>query len=197
MKIAVLGAGHVGPVIARLALAAGHPVAIAGSGDPSRIAMITEFLAPGAVPSSASDAVSDADLVVLAIPWHRFGTLEPVMFEGKVVVDAMNHWPPAREPLGTSEEVAARLAGARVVKALNHVAYQDMEPPDGRPVGLAGDDPAAVETVGEFLRRIGFDPVPVGSLAAGRLLEPGSPLFGVAAGRSELENLGQLAKESE
>ncbi|MCP2197084.1 NADPH-dependent F420 reductase [Lentzea flava] len=192
MKIAVLGAGHVGPVVARLALAAGYPVAIAGSGDPARIAMITEFLAPGAVPLSASDAVADADLVVLAIPWHRFGTLEPGMFAGKVVVDAMNHWPPAAQPLGTSEEVAARLVGAHVVKTLNHIAYQDMEPPNGRAVGLAGDDAAAVDVVSEFLRRIGFEPVPVGPLAAGRLLEPGSPVFGVAVRRPEFE---QFAKE--
>ncbi|MFI6102256.1 NADPH-dependent F420 reductase [Lentzea sp. NPDC051213] len=192
MKIAVLGAGHVGPVVARLALAAGFPVAIAGSGDPARIEMITEFLAPGAVASSAADAVADAGLVVLAIPWHRFGTLEPGLFDGKLVVDAMNQWPPAGAPLGTSEEVAARLAGARVVKSLNHVAYQDMEPPDGRAVGLAGDDPAAVDVVASFLERIGFDPVRVGTLAAGRLLEPGSPVFGVAAGRPEFE---KFAKE--
>ncbi|HUQ57646.1 NADPH-dependent F420 reductase [Lentzea sp.] len=195
MKIAVLGAGHVGPVLARLALAAGHTVTIAGSGDPSRIAMITEFLAPGAVPMSASDAVADADLVVLAIPQHRFPALEPGMFAGKVVVDAMNHWPPAAAPLGTSEEVAARLVGAHVVKALNHIAYQDMEPAGGRAAGVAGDSPGAVRLVAEFLRDIGFDPVPVGPLAAGRHLEPGSPLFGVAAGRPDFENLSTLVKE--
>ncbi|MGW6442557.1 NADPH-dependent F420 reductase [Lentzea sp. NPDC055074] len=189
MKIAVLGAGHVGPVIARLALAAGHEVRIAGSGDPSRIEMIIDFLAPGAVALPAADAVADSDLVVLAIPWHRFPTLEPGMFAGKVVVDSMNHWPPAEAPLGTSEQVAARLAGARVVKTLNHVAYQDMEPAGGRAVGVAGDSPDAVAAVTSFLDGIGFDPVPVGSLAAGRLLEPGGPVFGVAAGRQEFENL--------
>lgn len=188
MKIAVLGAGHVGPVIARLALAAGYEVGIAGSGDPSRIEMIIDFLAPGAAALSAADAVADADLVVLAIPWHRFPSLEPGMFAGKVVVDSMNQWPPAPQPLGTSEEVAARLSGARVVKSLNHVAYQDMEPAGGRAVGVAGDSPDAVAAVVSFLDRIGFDPVPVGSLAAGRLLEPGGPVFGVAARRQEFEN---------
>ncbi|HEX7306982.1 NADPH-dependent F420 reductase [Lentzea sp.] len=196
MKIAVLGAGHVGPVVARLALAAGHTMTIAGSGDPARIAMITEFLAPGAVPLTAADAVADADLVVLAIPWHRFPSLEPAMFAGKVVVDAMNHWPPAEAPLGTSEDVARRLTGAHVVKTLNHIAYQDMEPAAGRAVGVAG--PAdAVAVVAEFLRGLGFDPVPVGPLTAGRHLEPGSPLFGVAARRDDFENLSPLAKESE
>ncbi|WP_218920403.1 NADPH-dependent F420 reductase [Lentzea guizhouensis] len=185
MKIAVLGAGHVGPVIARLALAAGDEVDIAASGDPARIEMIIDFLAPGAKPRTAADALADADLVVLAIPWHRFPALDPALFAGKVVVDAMNHWPPAEAPLGTSEQVAGRLVGARVVKTLNHVAYQDMEPPAGRVLGLAGDDPAAVELVAEFLSRTGFDPVPVGGLAAGRLLEPGSPVFGVAVSRSE------------
>jgi predicted dinucleotide-binding enzyme len=190
VRIAVLGAGHVGPVLARLALAAGYQVAIAGSGDPARIEMITEFLAPGAVPRSAADAVADADLVVLAIPWHRFDALEPAMFAGKVVIDAMNHWPPADAPLGTSEEVARRLTGAHVVKTLNHVAYQDMEPPNGRAIGLAGD--SGVEVVTEFLARIGFDPVPVGPLTSGRLLEPGTPLFGVVAGRPEFE---KFAKE--
>ncbi|GLY50194.1 NAD(P)-binding domain-containing protein [Lentzea sp. NBRC 102530] len=188
MKIAVLGAGHVGPVIARLALAAGYEVGIAGSGDPARIEMIVDFLAPGARAQATADAVSDADLVVLAIPWHRFPSLPPRTFDDKVVIDAMNHWPPAEAPLGTSEEVARRLAGAHVVKTLNHVAYQDMEPANGRAVGFAGNDPDALGAVAEFLERIGFDPVPMGALTAGRSLEPGSPLFGVAAHRHEFEN---------
>ena len=67
-RLAVLGAGHVGPVIARLAIGAGYPVAIATSGDPDDIALITELVIPGAEPRWASDAVADADIVVLAIP---------------------------------------------------------------------------------------------------------------------------------
>jgi predicted dinucleotide-binding enzyme len=45
--IAVLGAGHVGPVIARLALNAGHRVAIATSGSPGDLALVAQLLIPG------------------------------------------------------------------------------------------------------------------------------------------------------
>jgi len=92
-RLAVLGAGHVGPVIARLAIGAGYPVAIATSGDPDDIALITELVIPGAEPRWASDAVADADIVVLAIPLHRLTDVDPARLAGKVVVDAMNYWP--------------------------------------------------------------------------------------------------------
>ena len=92
-RLAVLGAGHVGPVIARLAIGAGYPVAIATSGDPEDIALITELVIPGAQPRWASNAVADAGIVVLAIPLHRFLDIDPALLAGKVVVDAMNYWP--------------------------------------------------------------------------------------------------------
>ena len=117
-SLAVLGAGHVGPVIARLAVKAGYPVAIATSGDPEDIALITELVIPGAQPRWASDAVADANIVVLAIPLHRFLDLDPALLDGKLVVDAMNYWPASDgvlepfEDRGSSEVVAWRLAGS-------------------------------------------------------------------------------------
>jgi hypothetical protein len=192
-RLAVLGAGHVGPVIARLAIAARYPVAIATSGDPDDIALITELVIPGARPQWASDAVADADIVVLAIPLHRFTGVDPGLLAGKVVVDAMNYWPasdgvlPAFEDGATSssEIVARRLAGSAVVKALNHIGYHELEDrarpagaPDRRAAGLAGDDPAAVAVVAELTDRIGYDPARLGGLRAGRVLQPGGPVFG-------------------
>jgi predicted dinucleotide-binding enzyme len=199
-RLAVLGAGHVGPVIARLAIAAGYPVAIATSGDPEDIALITELVIPGAQPRWASDAIADADIVVLAIPLHRFTELDPGLLAGKVVVDAMNYWPAsdgvlsAFENGGSSEIVAERLTGSAVVKALNHIGYHELEEwarpagaPDRRAAGLAGDDPAAVAAIAELTDRIGYDPVPLGSLRAARVLQPGGPVFGQVLTLPEFE----------
>src|SRR5260370_32641218 len=93
-RIAVLGAGHVGPVIARVAIDAGYDVSIAASADPNQIALITRVLAPGAEPRWAAEAVADADVVVLAIPIHKFADFDPDLVAGKIVVDTMNYWPP-------------------------------------------------------------------------------------------------------
>ena len=199
-RLAVLGAGHLGPVIARLAIKAGYPVTIAASGDPEDIALITELMIPGAQPRWAADAVADADIVVLAIPLHRFQDLDPGLLSGKLVIDAMNYWPAsdgvvqAFEDGGSSEIVARRLAGSALVKALNHIGYHELEDqarpagaPDRGAVGIAGDDVAAVAATAALAYRIGYDPVRLGGLRAGRVQQPGGPVFGVVLTRPEFE----------
>jgi predicted dinucleotide-binding enzyme len=193
-RIAVLGAGHVGSVIARVAVAAGYRVAVAASAGPERIALIARVLAPGAEPRWAADAVAASDVVVLAIPLHRFAAFDSALVAGKLVVDAMNYWPPVdgvqelfedREH-GSSEIVQRRLSRSTVVKSLNHIGYHELDDerrpvgsPERRALGIAGDDPGAVELVAEIIERIGFDTVRLDSLCAGRLLEPGGPVFDV------------------
>jgi 8-hydroxy-5-deazaflavin:NADPH oxidoreductase len=199
-KLAVLGAGHVGPVIARLAVNAGYPVAIAARGDPADIALVAELVIPGARPQWAADAVADADIVVLAIPLQRFADVDPVPLAGKLVVDAMNYWPAsdgvvdAFEHGSSSEIVARRLAGAAVVKALNHIGYHELEERarpagagDRRAVGVAGDDPAAVAAIAGLVDQLGYDPACLASLRAGRVLQPGGPVFGAVLSRAEFE----------
>ena len=201
-RLAVLGAGHSGPVIARIALAAGYPVSIAASGDPETIALITEVVAPGAEPRWAADAVRESDIVVMAIPLHRFPTFDPYLVAGKLVVDVMNYWPPVNGVVdmfedrrySSSEIVQSSLTRSKVVKTLNHIGYHEMEDdrrpagaPDRRALGVAGDDPGSVETVAEVIERVGYDPIRLDSLSAGRLLEPGGPVFGAPLGRSEFE----------
>lgn len=201
-RIAVLGAGHVGPVIARVAIEAGYQVSIAASGDPEKIELIVQVLAPGAEPRWAAEAVEEADLVVLAIPLHKFTTLDPSLLDGKLVVDTMNYWPPVDgiqemfedRRYGSSEIVQRRLVWSTVVKTLNHIGYHELEDerrprgsPERRALGVAGDDPRAVDVVAELIERIGYDAVRFDRLSAGRLLEPGGPVFGVSLHRTEFE----------
>jgi predicted dinucleotide-binding enzyme len=201
-RIAVLGAGHVGPVIARVALEASYHVSIAASGDPEQIELIAQVLSPGAEPRWAAEAVDEADLVVLAIPLHAFTTLDSFLLDGKLVVDAMNYWPPVDgvqelfedRRYGSSEIVQRRLVRSTVVKTLNHIGYHELEDqrrprgsPERRALGVAGDDPRAVDVVAELIERIGYDAVRFDRLSAGRLLEPGGPVFGVSLHRTEFE----------
>jgi len=200
-RLSVLGAGHVGPVVARLATRAGYPVAIAASGDPGNLALVTEMLIPGAEPRWAADAVADADMVVLAMPLHRFLRVDPSLLADRLVIDAMNYWPATdgvlgdfEDSAGSSQIVARRLAGSAVVKAINHIGYHELEQnarpagsPDRRAAGVAGDDPVAVAAVGEFVDRIGYDPVRLPSLEAGQVLQPGGPVFGLVLRRPEFE----------
>src|SRR5436853_6657937 len=86
-RIAVLGAGHVGPVIARVALEAGYNVSIAASGDPEQIGLIALVLAPGAEPRRAADAVEGAGVVGLARPLHKFTTVVTSALDGNLHVD--------------------------------------------------------------------------------------------------------------
>ncbi len=206
----MLGVGHSGPVIARVALEAGYPVSIAASGDPEEIRLIAEVLVPGAEPRWAADAIADADIVILAIPLHKFTSFDPSLVTGKLVIDVMNYWPavdgvqPSFEdsPLSSSEIVQCRLAESTVVKTLNHIGYHELEEdrrpagsPDRRALGVASDDPAAIDAVAGLIERIGYDAVRLDSLRAGRLLEPGGPVFGAALSRAEFE-LAVLAKVS-
>jgi predicted dinucleotide-binding enzyme len=194
LRLGIVGAGKIGTAIARAAVEGGYDVAISGSGAVDRIELIVGVLAPGACAATTEDVVGHAELIVLAVPMHRFRALPSELFDGKILVDAMNYWEEidgvdedlALAPMGTSVIVQEHFPLARVVKSLNHLGYFKFEQgrrprgaPDRLALAAAGNDPDAVAAVMRFIDRLGFDGVDAGSLNAGVTLQPDSAVFGI------------------
>ena len=152
----------------------------------------------------ATDAVEGADIVILAVPLHKYPSVDVAALQGKIVIDTMNHWVPVNGPMeeldtdsrSTSEVIAEHFDGARLVKSLNHVGYHELEQDavhepgrERRAMGYATDDADAGQVVAELLDRLGFAPVNVGPLANGRLLEPANEAFGVWLTADALQEL--------
>jgi 8-hydroxy-5-deazaflavin:NADPH oxidoreductase len=192
LRLGIVGAGKLGTTLARAAIAAGYDVAISASGPADDIALTVEVLAPGAHATTTDEVARQADIIVLAVPTHRFRELHRDQFAGKILIDAMNYWQPvdgddpelSAATDGTSMIVQERFPTARVVKSLNQLGYHELEEnplPKGAPdriaIGAAGDDRLAVRKVMQLVDRLGFDPVDAGPLKNGLALEPdGSPI---------------------
>jgi predicted dinucleotide-binding enzyme len=198
MKIGIIGAGHIGGTAAKLFARAGHEIALSNSRGPASlsgsIATINDEVGgPRVRAATAADAAAFGEVVLLAAPWRNREDLPKTdLFRGKIVIDAMNPYGASGEVLDlggstSSEEVAKRLPGARLVKAFNtvyweHLAKQgraDLPLERRRAIFVAGDDPAAKKVVSDLIEEIGFAPVDTGGLReGGRRQEPGSPLAG-------------------
>jgi 8-hydroxy-5-deazaflavin:NADPH oxidoreductase len=203
LRLGIVGAGKLGTTVARAATDAGYDVAISGSGPADDIALTVDVLAPGARATTTAEVVCHADIIVLAVPTHRFRELPRELFAGKILIDAMNYWQPVdgddpeltSAPDGTSMIVQDHFPSARLVKSINQLGYHQLEEnrhPKGAPdriaIGVAGDDQLAVRKVMRLLDRLGFDPVDAGPLKNGLALEPdGSPI-------ATTYSAGQLSK---
>ena len=199
--LGIIGAGKLGITLASLATKAGYHVLIAGSGSPEKIRLTVEVIAPGAIALTVPEVALQADIIILALPLSRYSTLSRQELKGKLVIDAMNYWWEIDGPrddfldpnISSSEAVQEFLAGSHVVKAFNHMGYHDLHDEAGKPerkaIALAGDNEDDTARVSELITNLGFEPLSVGTLADGKLLEPGNPAFGANLSSKELRIL--------
>jgi 8-hydroxy-5-deazaflavin:NADPH oxidoreductase len=181
VNIAIIGAGNVGKALAGASVNAGHSVTVS-SEHPENARFLADQVGARAVASNR-DAVAEADVVVLAVPYDAVLSVVEELggaLNGKILVDATNQVRADTSGLineGTSvaEMIQVRATKATVVKAFNTaLAARQAEPivQDTQLDGfVAGDDADAKATVLEYVRSLGFRPIDAGPLVMARALE--------------------------
>ncbi|XIG75020.1 NADP oxidoreductase [Streptomyces sp. SGAir0957] len=198
MKIGIIGAGNIGGNLTRRLTAVGHDVHVANSRGPHTLTALAEET--GATPATIEDAVRDAEVVVVTVPLKAVPKLPDGFIEGAsdgvTVIDTGNYYPQQRdgkiaeiEEGLTESRWTERQIGHQVVKVFNGTYAQDIldKPrPSGDPqrvaLPISGDDKVAKQVVTALLDEIGFDTVDAGGQDESWRQQPGTPVYGLAAG---------------
>jgi predicted dinucleotide-binding enzyme len=189
MRIAIIGAGHVGGTLGRRWAAvdgARHTVTFGVRSGDEPDAQLGEFIETSggaARVAPVPEAAKSSEVVVFATPWKA--TKDAVQsagsLTGKIVIDCTNPFAAGLTGLDVpdgrsgAEEVAGWALGARVVKAFNTTGFNIMANP-AFPAGPAtmfycGDDASAKRAVHGLAEELGFDPIDAGPLVRARALE--------------------------
>jgi 8-hydroxy-5-deazaflavin:NADPH oxidoreductase len=205
MRVGIIGSGRIGGTLAFLVARIGHDVRVGSRNPATRVALEARLAGRGKI-AGIDDAAEFGDLVILAAPWAAAFAGDalpaPERCQGKIVVDAMNPFRPGGGlfDLGgatSTEIIAGRLPGARVVKAFNTIRDDrlaggdraDASHAERQAIFVAANDAEAKAVVLGLIEELGFAAVDTGSLADGRLQEPGQPLFNRPVIGSEAEQL--------
>jgi len=186
MNVGIIGAGRLGQAMARTALRAGRPIAIANSRGPDTLASLVSTLGEGARAGTVEEA-ANAPIVVIAVPWPRVPeAVQGLHWDGRIVIDATNDFDPSDLNGQTSSQVLADLVpSARVVKAANTLgaAVLGSDPHEAggrRVIFLSGDDAEAKSEVSALFEDAGFVAIDLGGLIIGGAMQQlGGPLAGV------------------
>jgi 8-hydroxy-5-deazaflavin:NADPH oxidoreductase len=162
MKIAVIGRGNVGGGLGALWRNAGHDVVELGrdGGD-----------------------ISDADAALLAVPSAAIADALGKVggHEGKVVIDATNHFRGERPDFPSLAHQVKSITGGPVAKAFNlnfARIYDKIARQEQTPGCLYCSDDEARDVTEQLIRDAGYEPVSAGGLDSARALEDGLPILG-------------------
>jgi 8-hydroxy-5-deazaflavin:NADPH oxidoreductase len=199
--IGLIGAGHIGSQVARLAVQNGYDVVISNSRGPETLTELVKELGPKARAATPDEAAKAGDIVVVTVPLKHYRQVPVEPLAGKIVIDTNNYYPQRdghipeldNESTTTSELLQAHLPTSKVVKGFNHI-YAAQLTTDGRPPGtpnrralvIAGDDSAAKAAVTRLLDQFGFDTVDAGPLKEGWRIQRDTPGYGPRRNAEEL-----------
>jgi predicted dinucleotide-binding enzyme len=201
-RLGILGAGKLGTTVARLAVEAGREVLIADVRTGPMIELVVSTVAAGARLVGVDEMLASSDIVLLAIPYSRLKDLDTATLAHAIVIDASNPWIEADGAHPPESPLRGRV-GLRLVRTLNHVAYEQLmsfAEPAGEPfrtaVAVASDDIAARAEVAALIDALGFDPVELDDRDAW-LLDPTGPFFGRRLSRAEMNAVVSASKRAD
>ena len=164
---------------------------MSNSRGPATLASLVSSIGPNSKAMSTVEVVQFGEAILLALPYRKMDALPPGdSFAGKIVIDAMNPYSAVGRVMDlgestSSEEVAKRMPGARLVKAFNTMGWNTLASgsraahEERLVVFIAGDDAAAKAAVAKLIDEIGFASIDTGSLReGGRRQQPGTRIYG-------------------
>ncbi|KQV00355.1 NADP oxidoreductase [Microbacterium sp. Root322] len=199
--LGIIGAGHIGSQVARVAIANGYDVVIANSRGPETLADLVAELGSKARAATAQEAAAAADVAVVTVPLRAIDDLPAEQLAGKIVLDTNNYYFERdghiealdKGETTTSELVQRALPDSKIAKAFNHIFASEITSdgtpagtPDRRALATAGDDAEAVAFVTRFYDEAGFDTVNVGPLSESWRVERDRPAYVVRQNAEEL-----------
>jgi 8-hydroxy-5-deazaflavin:NADPH oxidoreductase len=191
VKIGIIGTGNMGTALGRGLAGTGHQVMF-GSRDPDKARTVAASIGGSALSGDFDAAAAFGEVVVYTVRgvFPSAVLREPRALAGKSVIDVNNRdvgddSRPAEFRFDTappipslSQQLAADVPGARVVKAFNTIPMPVLElarlhqlAPHRVSVFLASDDHAAKAIVKDLVEELGFVGVDSGALANAWLLD--------------------------
>lgn len=201
LRIAVIGLGKIGKVIATSLINGNRPVIVASR----KIEEAKSFAQQAgnlATALEVSDAIKEADIVVMSV-W--FDTIKELLrkqaseFKGKIIIDPSNPIAPDgnggfKKIIGEKESAGKIIAGllpsgAKLAKAFGTLSAASLSnasrrKPDSAVLFYASDDTSTNDKIEELIKDAGFEAVRVGGIDQSIRLE----VFG------DLHEFGALGK---
>jgi predicted dinucleotide-binding enzyme len=190
--IGIIGSGHVGSNLAKVAIAHGYDVVLSGSGNPGTLKVLVGELGPKARAATAAEAAEAGDFAIVATPIGAVESIPVEPLRNKVVIATINYFPQRDGHIAEIDDGTTTVPGvlqrhlpdSKVVRAFSMIDAADMSG-DGHPKGdqkrraiaIAGDDAAAKELAAGLVDEFGFDVVDMGGLAESWRVDPGQKGF--------------------
>jgi 8-hydroxy-5-deazaflavin:NADPH oxidoreductase len=128
--IAVLGAGNIGATLARKWASVGHQVTLASrTPDPPALQELAAGI--GASTASHADAVTGAEVVVVALPGNAVAAVADALgsaLGSKLVIDAANNL--SGGPMNSIDALTRHAPGVVAARAVNSLGWESFADPD-------------------------------------------------------------------